>query len=110
MVEMILYSRYDIYLIKLDPTIGSEINKTRPCLIISPNISNKNLNVLLVAPFTRTKKIYPTRIQSNFNNSISYIVLDQMRTIDKSRLIKKLGTLDFKEQRIVKDKLLEMFS
>ena len=86
-----MYSQYSIVLVNLDPTIGSEIKKTRPCVIISPNEINFNINTVIIAPMTSKSRNYPTRIKINDN---SYIVLDQIRTIDKQRIIKKSGELD----------------
>jgi mRNA interferase MazF len=87
-------NRFDVYLINLDPTVGSEIQKTRPCLIISPDEMNKHIRTVIVAPMTTAGKDYPTRIQCKFKRKKGQIVLDQIRTIDKTRLIKKLGTID----------------
>lgn len=87
-------NRFDVYLINLDPTVGSEIRKTRPCLIISPDEMNKHIRTVIVAPMTKAGKDYPTRIQCKFKRKKGQIVLDQIRTIDKTRLIKKLGTID----------------
>jgi mRNA interferase MazF len=87
-------NRFDVYLINLDPTVGSEIRKTRPCLIISPDEMNKHIRTVIVAPMTTAGKDYPTRIQCKFKRKKGQIVLDQIRTIDKTRLLKKLGTID----------------
>jgi mRNA interferase MazF len=87
-------NRFDVYLINLDPTVGSEIQKTRPCLIISPDEMNKHIRAVIVAPMTTAGKDYPTWIQCKFKRKKGQIVLDQIRTIDKTRLIKKLGTID----------------
>ena len=86
-----MFSQYSIVLVNLDPTIGSEIKKTRPCVIISPNEMNFNINTVIIAPMTSKSRNYPTRIKIYDN---SFIVLDQIRTIDKQRIIKKLGELD----------------
>lgn len=87
-------SQYDIVLVNLDPTIGSEINKTRPCLIISPDEINNNLRNITIAPMTTKSHKYPTRVQVRHNNQIGWVVIDQIRTIDKTRVIKTLGHLD----------------
>ena len=92
-------NRFDVYLINLDPTIGSEIQKTRPCLIISPDEINKHIRTIIVAPMTTAGKDYPTRVKCKFKNKKGQIALDQIRTIDKARLIKKLGKID-QETRI----------
>jgi mRNA interferase MazF len=87
-------NRFDVYLTNLDPTIGSEIKKTRPCLIVSPDEMNKHIRTVIVAPMTTAGKDYPTRVSCIFKKKKGQIVLDQIRTIDKARLIKKLGTID----------------
>lgn len=87
-------NRFDVYLINLDLTVGSEIRKMRPCLIISPDEMNKHIRTVIVAPMTTAGKDYPTRIQCKFKRKKGQIVLDQIRTIDKTRLIKKLGAID----------------
>ena len=87
-------SQYDIVLVNLDPTIGSEINKTRPCLIISPDEINNNLRNITIAPMTTKNHRYPTRVQVRHNNQVGWVVIDQIRTIDKARVIKTLGHLD----------------
>jgi len=87
-------NRFDVYLTNLDPTVGSEIEKTRPCLIVSPDEMNKHIRTVIVAPMTTAGKDYPTRVSCTFKKKKGQIVLDQIRTIDKARLIKKLGTID----------------
>jgi mRNA interferase MazF len=87
--------RFEVYLINLDPTQGSEIQKTRPCMIISPDEMNKYLHTLIVLPMTSQGKQYPTRIPCHFDGKDGLIILDQIRTIDKARLVKKLGTIDY---------------
>ena len=87
-------NRFDVYLINLDPTIGSEIKKIRPCLIISPDEMNRHIRTVIVAPMTTAGKEYPTRISCTFKKKKGKIVIDQIRTIDKSRLIKRLSTID----------------
>ena len=91
-------NRFDVYLINLDPTIGSEIQKTRLCLVISPDEMNRNIRTVIIAPMTSAQKDYPTRITCTFRKKQGQIVLDQIRTVDKARLIKKLGTIDSKAQ------------
>jgi len=85
--------QYQIVLVNLDPTIGSEIKKTRPCVIISPNEMNKYLRTIIVAPMTTTSRKYPTRIEVKHDRKIGWIVVDQVRTIDKQRIIRILGRL-----------------
>jgi mRNA interferase MazF len=87
-------ARFDVYLVTLDPTIGSEIQKTRPCLVISPDEINRYVRTIIIAPMTTKGQPYPTRIQCTFQGTIGQIVLDQIRTVDKSRFVRKLGTLD----------------
>jgi len=87
-------NRFDVYLINLDPAVGSEIQKTRPCLIISPDEMNKHIRTVIVATMTTAGKDYPTRISCNFKKKKGQIVLDQIRTIDKTQLIKKLGSIN----------------
>ncbi|WP_024790799.1 MULTISPECIES: type II toxin-antitoxin system PemK/MazF family toxin [unclassified Lebetimonas] len=103
-----MYNQYSIVLVNLDPTIGSEIKKTRPCVIISPNEMNFNINTLIIAPMTSKTRNYPTRIKAGEN---SYIVLDQIRTIDKKRIIKKLGKIDrkviYEVKKIINQMLVE---
>jgi mRNA interferase MazF len=100
--------QYDVYLINLDPTIGHEIKKKRPCLIISPDEMNDNLQTVMVAPMTTKSHDYPSRIKIDFQHKTGWIVLDQMRTIDKSRLTRKLGEVDKKTMQKVKAVIKEM--
>lgn len=86
-------SQYDVCLVNLDPTIEHEIKKTSPCLVISPNEMNENIRTFIIAPMTTKSHDYPTRIKVSFNGKTSWIVLDQIRTIDKQRLVKKLGRI-----------------
>ncbi|ELR71665.1 Death on curing protein, Doc toxin [Fulvivirga imtechensis AK7] len=102
-------NQYDIILINLDPTIGSEIKKTRPCTIISPDEMNRYLRAIVVAPMTTKSKNYPTRIELKHNNKIGWIVLDQIRIIDKQRIIKKLGRLSKPELQEVKAVIKETY-
>jgi mRNA interferase MazF len=100
--------QYEVYLVNLDPTVGSEIKKSRPCIIISPNEMNKFISTVIIAPMTTKSKSYPTRVDLNFQGKKGYIVLDQIRTVDKSRLIKKLGATDLKTIQKIKKIILEM--
>ncbi len=90
-------NQYDIVLVNLDSTIGSEMKKTRPCVVISPKEMNKYLQTIVIAPLTSSSKPYPTRIEINQKKTHRWIVLDQIRTVDKSRLVKKLGALEANE-------------
>ena len=102
--------RFDVYLVNLDPTIGSEIQKTRPCLVISPDEMNRNIRTVIIAPMTSAQKEYPTRVSCTFQKKKGQIVLDQIRTIDKARLIKKLGTIDSEDQLEVISMLQQLFA
>jgi mRNA interferase MazF len=106
----VVIQRFDVFLINLDPTIGSEIKKTRPCLIISPDEMNRHIRTVIVAPMTTAGENYPTRIPCKFQNKNGQIVLDQIRTIDKSRLIKKLGLIDPQTQFKVISILQSLFA
>ena len=106
----VVVQRFDVFLINLDPTIGSEIKKTRPCLIISPEEINRHIRTVIVAPMTTAGKDYPTRVPCKFQNKKGQIVLDQIRTIDKSRLIKKLGIVDPQTQVEVISTLQRLFA
>ena len=102
--------RFDIYLVSLDPTRGSEIKKTRPCLIVSPNEINTNLRKVIIAPMTIKTKGYATRINTRLLGKTGEIVLDQIRTVDKTRLLKFLGKLNETDSLKVSNTLIEMFS
>ena len=86
--------QYEVYLISLDPTLGHEIKKARPCIIISPDEMNKNISTVIIAPLTTQSHFYPTRIPLKFAGKDAWIVLDQLRTVDRGRLIKKLGEIE----------------
>jgi mRNA interferase MazF len=101
--------QYDIVLVNLDTTVGSEIRKTRPCLIISPNEINYNLRTTTVAPLTTSNKKYPTRVKINFQKKTGFVVIDQIRTIDQSRVIKVLGKINRKEIKECKAVIRETF-
>jgi mRNA interferase MazF len=103
-------AQFDVFLVALDPTIGSEIQKTRPCLVISPNEMNQHLATAIVAPMTTKGKPYPSRIPIHFQGKDGLIVLDQIRTVDKTRLVKKLGSIDDDDQKAVLSLLLEIFA
>ena len=102
--------RFDVYLVTLDPAIGSEIQKTRPCLVISPDEMNRNIRTVIVAMMTSTQKDYPTRVLCTFQKKKGQIVLDQLRTIDKERLVKKLGTIESKDRLEVISTLQRLFA
>jgi mRNA interferase MazF len=102
--------RFEVYLVNLDPTIGSEIQKTRPCLVISPDEMNNHIATIIVAPMTTKGRDYPSRVNCQFEGKAGQIVLDQIRTVDKSRLVKKLGKINATTQDEVLAVLLEMFA
>jgi len=102
-------NQYEIVLVNLDPTIDSEIKKTRPCVIISPNEMNKYLETIVLAPMTTNSKKYPTRIEVKHDNMIGWIVIDQIRTINKQRIIRVLGKLSRPEIKEVKSVIKETF-
>ena len=104
-----MVKQFDVYLINLDPTTGSEIKKTRPCVVISPNEMH-GLNTVIIAPMTTTCKLYPSRIPVSFGEKEGYIVLDQIRTVDKVRLIKQLGTIEKETADDILQALQEMFA
>ena len=102
--------RFDVYLVNLDPTIGSEIRKTRPCVVISPDEMNKFIRTVIVAPLTTKGRTYPSRVDCMFDGKDGQVVLDQLRTIDKSRMVRKLGRIDEAVQEAVLGVLGEMFA
>ena len=103
-------NRFDVYLINLDPTVGSEIQKTRPCLIVSPDEMNRHIRTVIVAPMTTAGTDYPTRVACRFKKKKGQIVLDQIRTIDKTRLVKKLGSINPETQLEVISVLQRLFA
>jgi mRNA interferase MazF len=106
----VVVNRFDVFLVNLDPTIGSEIQKTRPCVVISPDEMNRYIATVIVAPMTTKGQSYPTRVACQFQGKDGQIVLDQIRTVDKNRLVKKLGQIDSDEQKAVLGTLAEMFA
>lgn len=103
-------NRFDVFLISLNPTRGSEIRKTRPCLIISPDEMNDHIRTVIVAPMTTKGRPYPSRVSCAFQGKRGQVVLDQIRTVDKTRLVRSLGTISPSVQRKVLDVLQEMFA
>ena len=101
--------QYQIVLVNLDPTVGSEIKKVRPCVIISPDEMNQYLKIVVIAPMTTTSKKYPTRIKIKHDNKTGWVVIDQIRTIDKQRITKILGKLSQTEIKEVKSVIKETF-
>lgn len=103
-------ARFEVYLVNLDPTVGAEIRKTRPCLVISPDEMNRHIRTVIMAPMTTKSRLYPSRVACRFQGKDSFIVLDQIRTVDRQRLIKYLGTIDDQTQQTVLDILAEIFA
>ena len=101
--------RFDVYLVNLDPTVGREIKKTRPALIISPDEMNSHIYTIIIAPMTTKGRLYPSRVSCTFQGKKGQIVLDQLRTVDKIRLVKKLGRIDKNTGNKVLSILKEMF-
>jgi mRNA interferase MazF len=107
---MVSYPQRDeVWLVALDPSTGSEIKKTRPCLVISPDEMNEPLQTVLVAPMTTTLRAYPTRVNFTFRNKAGQVALDQLRAVDGQRLVKRLGTVSTKTAHSVSSVLVEMF-
>ena len=100
-------NQYQIVLVNLDPTVGSEVNKTRPCVILSPNEMNKFLRTIIIAPVTSSSKNYPTRVAINAYATQGWVMIDQIRTIDRNRIAKIFGTLSEKEISKIKNVLKE---
>ncbi len=101
--------QYELVLVNLDPTIGSEMKKTRPCAVISPNEMNKYLQAIVVAPLTSSSKPYPTRVEIKQTKTKGWVVLDQIRTVDRTRIIKKLGNLTTTEIEVLKTVMMETY-
>jgi mRNA interferase MazF len=103
-------SRFEVYLVRLDPTEGSEIQKTRPCVVISPDEMNRHIRTVIVAPMTTRGQAYPTRVPVRFQNKAGQIVLDQIRTVDQQRLLRRLGRINRSAAAQVLAVLGEMFA
>ena len=101
--------QFEVYLINLDPILGHEIKKTRPCLIVSPDEMNASLSTVIVAPMTTKGRDYPSRVFCEFQGKKGQIVLDQIRTVDRKRLVRHLGAIDSETMRRVSNLLQEMF-
>ncbi len=102
--------RFDVHWVTLDPTVGSEIKKARPCVIVSPDDVNERVPTVLVAPMTTRGRLYPTRVPCRFDGKDGRIVLDQLRTVDKRRLLTRMGTIDAETQRRVLSVLAALFA
>lgn len=109
-VARVSISRGDVHLVRLDPTLGSEIRKTRPCLVVSPDELNQHLRTVIVAPMTTGGDAYPWRTACRFQNRSGFVALDQLRTVDSERLVKRLGRLSPASTTEVLEALQEMFA
>lgn len=103
-------NRFEVYLVNLDPTVGREIKKTRPCLVVSPNEMNHHISTVIVAPMTTKGRAYPTRVLCRFKGRVGRVVLDQLRTVDDVRLVRKLGRISQRTANTVLTVLQEMFA
>lgn len=102
--------RFDVFLLNLEPSVGREIRKTRPCAVVSPDEMNRHIRTVIVAPMTTRGRDYPTRVPCRFAGKDGQVVLDQIRTVDQDRLIKRLGSLEPKTRRAVLNTLAELFA
>lgn len=102
--------RFEVYLVNVGPTLGSEVQKTRPCLVVSPDEMNRHIGTVIVAPMSTRGRAYPTRVPCRFQKKSGQVVLDQIRTIDKQRLVRRLGKLDRRSASSVLEVLAEMFA
>lgn len=107
---MVGVGRFDVFLVVLDPTVGSEIQMTRPCLVVSPDELNDHVATVIVAPMSTRGRPYPSRVPCTFQGKSGQVVLDQLRTVDQSRLIRRLGRIDPATQRAVLEALAELFA
>jgi mRNA interferase MazF len=105
-----MVNRFDVYLVNLDPEPSKDAKNTRPCVVISPNEMNRNIATIVIAPLSGATAQYPTRIPIKFLNSERMIVLDQIRTVDRTRLVKLIGQVDVSERKSILDRLAEMFA
>jgi len=106
----VIAERFDVFLVNLDPTVGREIRKTRPCVVISPDEMNRNVRTVIVAPMTTQSRDYPTRVRCRFKKKDGHVVLDQIRTVNRAWLVRRLGKLPASAQLTVLDVLAEMFA
>ena len=105
-----MVARFEVHLINLDPTVGHEIKKTRPCLVISPDEMNREIGTVIIAPMTTKGRAYPTHVAVRFQGKNGQIVLDQIRTVDNIRLVRRLGVISKSAQETVLKVLAEMFA
>ncbi len=106
----VVAQRFDVHWVALDPVVGREINKTRPCVIISPDELNEHVSTVIVAPMTTRGQLYPTHVPCRFDDKAGRIVLDQLRTVDKRRLLNHMGTIDAAAQQQVLSALAALFA
>lgn len=107
---MVIVKKFEVYLVNLDPTIGKEIKKTRPAVVVSPDEMNDTISTIIIAPMTTSIRSWPTRIKTKFQNKEGEVALDQIRAIDKERVVKKLGKIELETQTKISEMLKEMFS
>ena len=105
-----MVNRFDVYLVNLDPEPSKDAKNTRPCVVISPDEMNRNIATVVIAPLSTAAARYPTRMPVKFLNSERMVVLDQIRTVDRSRLVKLIGQVDISERKAILDRLAEMFA
>lgn len=106
---MVAVRRFEVWLVGLNPTVGSEISKSRPCLVVSPNEANKYLSTVTVVPLTSTLRSYPTRVSCRFEEKSGQLAIDQIRSVDKARLTKKLGVMDEETCQLLCSTIAETF-
>ena len=102
--------RFNVFLVRLDPATGAETSKTRPCVVVSPDELNRAVSTVIIAPMTTVRRGWPTRVELTFQSKTGEIALDQIRAVDKARLVKRLGKLDSEIADVVLDTLGEMFA
>ena len=105
-----MVSRFEVYLVNLDAEITPDPKNTRPCVVISPNEVNRNLDTAIIAPIATTNTEYPTRVTVDFLNGTRHIILDQIRTVDQERLVKKIGEIDEASRQMIIERLQELFA
>ena len=107
---MAVVDRFDVYLVNLDSTVSRDAKNTRPAVVISPRELNAHIETVILAPLSSTKAAYPTRVKVEFLNSVRYVILDQINTVERSRLVKKIGTIDIAGQQQILERLAELFA
>jgi mRNA interferase MazF len=109
-VDVVTPRRFDVMLVTLDPTVGSEIRKTRPCLVVSPDEMNRHVRTIIIAPMTTSERAYPTRVPISFQGKSGQVALDQIRAVDRARLVRQVGQADPQTSEAVSDTLVAMFA